>query len=472
MIFSLPELNSDHNYDVCIIGSGPAGMTLAMKLHEAGKDVLILEGGGNKFSAESQSVYSGEVIGDDYYDLAAARLRFLGGSSNHWAGWCRPLDVNDFKKRDGFSETGWPIKKADLDPYLKPAMEILELDGSFTDDPLQYGVRRIRFLNSSPPVRFGEKYQGEFNTSSRLSLCLHANLTGLNTDGERVTSAQVRDFDDNATTIKAGVFVMACGGIENNRLLLHFNSENSGNLIRRSESLGRYWMEHHYSSPGVVLMTERPDERITFALDASTQAKLGVFNCRLRVQPIPKRGSWAREVASDLACHAPSIGEWFFDMMGRNLYCFSQIQASWEQEPRAENRIELSKQERDIFGIPAPVLHWRRSPNDKATLKKSVVKFGEYLARSGRGRLRMEPWLNEGAPDPRDGLLGGWHHMGGTRMSVRSGDGIVDSDLRVWGQDNLYIAGSSVFPTGGQANPTFTIVQLSLRLADHLSQRL
>lgn len=454
------------------IGSGPAGMTLAIKLHEAGKDVIILEGGGSEFSAESQKIYAGEVIGDDYYDLESTRLRYFGGSSNHWAGWCRPLDEFDFNERIGFPTTGWPITKPDLDPYIEPAKEVLELHGSFTDDPLEHGIQRISFLNSNPPVRFGDKYREHFKVSTRLTLCLNANVTGLNTDGNRVTTAKVQDFDGNATKVNAGIFVMACGGIENSRLLLHFNSESKGLLISHSETLGRYWMEHHYSAPGVAVMKERPDERITFALDGLTQAKLGVLNCRLRIQPIPRRGSWAREVANDLACHAPALGGWVFNLMDRDMNCVSNIQASWEQEPQAENRIELSDKERDIFGIPAPVLHWGRGPNDKATLEKSVVHFGEYLARSGLGRLRMAAWLSEGTPDPRDDLLGGWHHMGGTRMSAGPSDGIVDSDLRVWGQENLYVAGSSVFPTGGQANPTFTIVQLSLRLANHLSQRL
>ncbi len=109
---------------------------------------------------------------------------------------------------------------------------------------------------------------------------------------------------------------------------------------------------------------------------------------------------------------------------------------------------------------------------DRKTLEGSFLAFGEFLARSNLGRLRLASWMRQGEEDPRDRALGGWHHMGGTRMSRHAGAGIVDSDLRVWGQDNLYIAGSSVFPSGGQANPTFTIVQLSLRLAEHLRQRI
>ena len=471
MILSVRDLASDRRPDVCIIGSGPAGLTLAIRLHAAGKDVLVLEGGEREISGDSQELYAGTVIGDDYYDLASARLRYLGGTSNHWNGWCRPLDAIDFTARADFPETGWPISKADLDPYLAPAKEILELEGDFADAPLDHGIRRIRFLNSDPPVRFGEKYGSVLESDAGPSLCLGANLVGFDTEDGRVTAAHVRDFDGGSATVRAGVFVLACGGIENSRLLLHFNAESGGRLVPRADTLGRYWMEHHYAAPGVAVMDTPSDEQITFALDERTQTELAVLNCRLRIQPIRRDGR-VREMARSLACRAPRLGEWVYDRIGRDLDCVSEIQASWEQEPRAENRIELSTEARDAFAIPTTVLHWARGPNDRKTLAESVERLGEYLARSGQGRLRMETWLQEGAPDPRDDLLGGWHHMGGTRMSARPGDGVVDSDLKVWGQDNLYLAGSSVFPAGGQANPTFTIVQLSLRLADHLEQRL
>ena len=301
-------------------------------------------------------------------------------------------------------------------------------------------------------------------------MCLNANVTGLETEHGRVTSARVRDFEGNNAQVSAGVFVLACGGIENNRLLLHFNAENYGRLVPQAETLGRYWMEHLYAYPGEAFVNDTIDDRRTFALTADKQRELGILNCRIRVYATPERSSRFRELARTLACQAPALGAWIYDRMGRDLHCTADIQVSWEQEPHRDNRIVLSETDRDAFGIPRSVLHWKRSALDRRTLDESVFAFGEFMARNELGRLRMTPWMRDGDEDPRD-MPGGWHHMGGTRMSRHAGDGIVDESLRVWGQDNLYVAGSSVFPAGGQANPTFTIVQLSLRLADHLKQR-
>lgn len=472
MIVSVPELGSGRVPDVCIIGSGPAGMTLAVELHRRGKDVLVLEAGGREITGESQDIYRGQTVGDKYYDLESARLRALGGSSNHWAGWCRPLDAIDFEPRDMAPDTGWPITKSHLDPYIAATKAILELEGSFEQALQSDAIREIGFLYSSPPVRFGEKSIGEFEHSERLTLCLSANVTGLETQHGQVTVARVNDYEGKGAQVRAGAFVLACGGIENSRLLLHFNAQAGGQLVPRAETLGCYWMEHLVAYPGEAVMNEPIDDRRQFVLTADKQRELQILNSRIRIETTSASTSHARALARTLACQAPSLGAWIYDRMGRNLRCAARIVATWEQEPRRDNRIILSETDRDAFGVPRPVLHWTRSTLDRRTLDESVLVFGEFLARSGLGRFRMTSWMRDGDEDPRDGLLGGWHHMGGTRMSQRAGEGIVNADLRVWGQDNLYVAGSSVFPSGGQAGPTFTIVQLSLRLAKHLSRRL
>ncbi len=473
MILSLPEFGATAAFDVCVVGSGPAGMTLATALHAAGKRVLVLEAGGREYSDRSQEVYRGEVRGDAYHGLDYSRLRYFGGTSNHWAGRCRPLDAVDFEPRAGIDGTGWPIAKRDLDPYGAAAARILRIPGGFSDEPLAHGVERLEYQWSDPLVRFGPDYLPLFEAEQGPVLCLQANVTGLSTGNGRVTAAAVQDYEGHSAQIRAGSFVLACGAIENSRLLLHFDAAAQGRLVPRNDILGRYMTVHPHTRVGdVILEAFDPEAESFFALDAATRRELGLLNCQMAISEPPQPDSRARALAYDLACIAPGIGSWIWERMGRDLVCGAPVIATWEQAPDAGNRVTLSSSAADIFGIPAPVLHLHGIPEDRRTVRESLIRYGEFLARSGSGRVRMAPWLSDESAFPEGWLMGQYHQMGGTRMSARAGDGVVDPNLKVWGQDNLYVVGSSVFPTGGHANPTYTIVQLALRLADRLAPRL
>ena len=478
MILSLPELDAAAAFDVCIVGSGPAGMTLATALHAAGKRVLVLEAGGREYSDRSQEVYRGEVRGDAYHGLDYSRLRYFGGTSNHWAGRCRPLDAVDFEPRAGIDGTGWPIAKRDLDPYGAAAARILEILGGFSDTELPHGMRRLAFQWGDRPVHFGVKYGAAFESATGPALCLEANLTGLEAGQGRVREARVRDFDSNSARVQAEVFVLACGAIENSRLLLHFNAEAGGRLIPEAGALGRYWMEHPDAPIGHAVLADASDipttEMYFLGPSEAVLRENGMLNSSVNVRPAPANRSRMRALATDLACRAPRLGDWAYARLGRDLTCDADVRMVWEQAPHRDNRITLSDTERDHFGIPRTVLHLSGTQQDRRTVRAAALHYGEWLARTGRGRLLLSDWLRaeDAAPEfPEDWLMKQYHQMGGTRMSARAGDGVVDPNLKVWGQDNLYVVGSSVFPTGGHANPTYTIVQLSLRLADHLEQR-
>jgi len=148
---------------VCIIGSGPAGITLALQLEKKGISSVIVEAGGFDYITSIQEAYQGTVIGDPYFDLSVARLRYFGGTSGHWAGWCRPLDEVDFEPRKGFQNSGWPIRKKDLDPYIKDTDAILELGPLQADVPIDANWKEIHF-EFSPPVRFCQKYRKHIET--------------------------------------------------------------------------------------------------------------------------------------------------------------------------------------------------------------------------------------------------------------------------------------------------------------------
>lgn len=475
MIVYLKDFAPTGAYDVCIVGAGPAGISCALGLARNGKRVLILEGGGEDYEESSQSRYEGTVDGDPYFDLSVARLRYFGGTSNHWQGWCRTLDAIDFETKPYMKALGWPIGKSDLDPYYEEAAGILEIGPIPANRPIEgSGLAEIYFVYS-PPVRFGEKYSDAFAAHDNIDLVLHANLSTFITDGQSVSGLTATDYEGIEKTFTASAYVLAMGGIENTRFLQWGNALTNGALIKTTATLGAYWFEHPNFSIGEYLLHDRSNFRgnergVTyFAPMPETILSEEILDCDLMLRPVEYSG--LEKIVTDIACIAPTYGSWAIEAMGKNLICGGVLRAAWEQEPQVSNRIELSN-DKDAFGVPRVVLHWRKSALDLKTVRTSAKIFGRYLADANLGRVRLEPWVLGEADYPVDDELAGYHHMGGTRMAASSSDGIVDANCKVFGQDNLYIAGSSVFASGGYANPTLTIVQLAVRLAEHLNTRI
>jgi choline dehydrogenase-like flavoprotein len=128
--------------------------------------------------------------------------------------------------------------------------------------------------------------------------------------------------------------------------------------------------------------------------------------------------------------------------------------------------------ERDALGMPRIRLDWRLTDLDRRSLLRTHEALAKEFGRTGLGRIQIEAWLQDDKAGWSDELSGGYHPMGTTRMADDPRRGVVDRHCRVHGLTNLYVAGSSVFPTGGSANPTLTIVALALRLAEHLKAEL
>jgi choline dehydrogenase-like flavoprotein len=461
--------------DFCVVGSGPAGMTVALELERYGRSVILLEAGGLHPSAESQEIYEGDVVGDDYVPLSSARLRCSGGSSGHWMGMCYQLRESVFQKKDGFEDAHWPIQKKDLDPFLERALSILGIPRPRNEVVLNEEFGIMQMFISKSRVRFGERYVEKLNMSENLTYVTHANLTGLKSNGQQIMSANVTNFAGRSGTVRAKHFVLAMGGIENSRMLLWFNHQTNGNIVDRIAPLGRYWMEHPDYSVGYALIdlklpkhdySDTPHLMLSFT--NAIKRKLSMLECSLRVMELPSKDT--KGLVKDLLCVAPKVGEWAASLAGKNIVCGAALTAWWEQEPIWSNHVRLSETKRDRFGIPLTELHWKKTDRDRATLQKALTQFSDYLMTGNHGRLRAHNWVfgKHGYP-PMTAYNGvSYHHMGGTRMGDTVKSGVVDTNCRVFGKDNLYVAGSSVFPSGGEANPTLTIVQLALRLAEHL----
>ncbi len=464
---------------VCVIGSGPAGMTAAVTLSNKGFDVVLVEAGGRYRTAESQAQFAGEVVGDDYYDLSTARLRMFGGTSNHWGGYCIPLDDHDFEPHPQFPDTGWPISRKDLDPYLDGACEVLEIPNSFPEELVTPTLRRTRFQFSAP-VNFGYKYDELCTSSERLRVCLESTLVDFKLDDQAIKSAVVKAADGREFSVDAELFVLCAGAIENSRLLLWMNQNNGGRLVPESRTLGRYWMEHPHANVGEMLIESEPEffhggppftRMASFSLTKQAQYDMGVLNADMLVEETAYSSETKGWIA-DLLCYAPALGERLMGLFEKDLVCGARIRSHWEQQPLLENRVTLDSSKSDDLGIPRVKLYWKKSEADRTTIVRTANEFARQIANSELGRVRLVRWVIDDGPITPQSRMGGWHHMGGTRMSDTPDKGIVDPSLRVHGSPNLYIGGSSVFPSGGYANSTLTIVQLSLRLSDEIERRL
>lgn len=484
---------SDRIFDVCIVGSGPAGVSLARNLARHGLDIALMEAGDVDFTARSQRVYQGEIVGLDYYDPEISRLRYFGGSSNHWGGRCRGLDAVDFEPKPYLPLSGWPIGKADLDPYAAAVEEILELapGDRFADSPLEGTPLREIFYRQSP-VRFNAKYRAELTAAPRIHVVLNANLVDLRLeDGLRaVAGAVFRSYapDGPERTIRARRYCLCLGGLENPRFLLNARSQIPVGIGNEHDLVGRFFCEHPHFVIGDVLFRDEVPLRKSYSASAAFLAEEEALNFAVRV--ITGKLGFVHEAGRTVICSTDFTERLVRRVLGRTIDCdfggmseyFRQrrhheddptgtIQINSEQQLNRDSRILLTG-ERDRFGLQRLAVDWHLTETDLHTMRVAGELIGRQMAARELGRVRLRDWVLDPTlplPGVSDVMVGGHHHMCTTRMSENPREGVVDRDCRVHGLKNLYIGGSSVFATSGHANPTYTIVQLALRLGDHLA---
>jgi choline dehydrogenase-like flavoprotein len=508
--------------DVCIVGAGAAGITLARELSGSPLRVTVLESGGLEYEAETQALYAGPFIGLPYTDLSIPRLRFFGGTTNHWGGICRPFEDADFEAREGIPFTGWPIKRSDVEPYYERATRVVGLtsqewelaDWAPTGEPAPLRLSSDRIVSRVAQVvpadlrSFGANYREELRLAPNVTLYLHANVIDVEVDeGARTaTSVQVATLSGNRFSVGAKAFVLATGAIENARLLLVSNGAAPRGLGNLNDLVGRFFLEHPRFLAGYLAPSgSHPNlgfyenHRVGGAtvlgyLASSKDFQLaeGLLDLQMRLE---LDYGEAPEDASEFARHvltlAADIESWqkiampgaplpipYLDVVREALdspedtyiYLRGRLESVGlttriEQAPNPDSRVVLVR-ERDELGMQRVALDWRLSDVDRRNVRRTLELLGAEVAAAGIGRVRI--LYGEDDSGWPDDLNGGQHHMGTTRMSDDPKQGVVDRHCRVHGMTNLFVAGSSVFPTPGGATPTLTLVALAIRLADRL----
>lgn len=493
-----------HPFDVCIAGAGPAGITLARSLAARGFDVALMEAGELDYSDASQSFYEGELAGLPEYPCEQSRIRAFGGTSGHWEGKCRAFEDEDFAARPWMNASGWPIGRGDLDPYAAEASAIVDLDSpvDLPDIPLAQSEARFRHVQwrMSPPTRFGDKFRDEIVASDRITLGVRATLVDLRLaeDMGSVSTAVFRAWGgiEPPFEVRARMFVLCLGGLENARALLSFDSQLPNGIGNRNDLVGRNFCDRPAVATGNLLLAAPPaDEPQYFTPTAGFAAANALARCAVTIEPRRVRPSGASSALVGTAtCLTPQIARLVSGLRDRKPRCvfgglaefgvrhdpdhhpMAIVGVSMEQQINPQSRVRLCDR-RDRFGLRRVLLEWHLTEADYHTMRMTTLAFGAHLAEQGIGRLKLRDWLLQDTPrlpeiGSGNGMIAGRQHMCTTRMSSDPKAGVVDGNCRVHGMANLYVGGSSVFSTPGFPKPTLTIVQLSLRLGDHLTSQL
>jgi len=479
---SNPGSIGETQFDVVIAGGGPAGITLARKLAAAGKTVALLEGGDLQYSQQSHEVYTISEQSDDYTKMyfEATRLRYFGGTSNHWAGRCSPCRDLDFTDRPGiYSEPGWPLPLSEIEPYLDEARDILDIgepdDFQFIGgtQPLPENFKPDIAL-FSPPTRFGAKYLDEVQNADNIHLYLNANLVDIKLNGslQNTEFFAVKNYNGMQFEFRGKAYVLALGAIENARLLLASNSQLTAGIGNGGGMVGACYMDHYNVTIGEFSPESEvwdDTQRMAYytTADFVVDHKIGSANASMSYgSPIKTYGKLPglKKFLAERAC---SLGweETLQKAYAFNCPSLGVITTMIEQDPDRNNRILLTD-ETDSLGLPRVKVEWTLSDFDKRTVRKLATELAVQLKEAGYARVKLPDFvLNEEADIP---YYGHAHHLGTTRMSETEEHGVVDSNCKVFGNDNLYVAGSSIFPRGGANNPTMPLIQFALRLSDHL----
>ena len=532
------ETGTRLNGDVCIVGGGPAGLTLANRLRGSGRKIILLERGG--LPGRPLGVGESETTADasSDFDAPPGVPPRLGGGANEWIvrlPWMvrgvrmLPLSPTDLERRSWVPYSGWPLTWDELAPYWRRAHDELDLGprGYDTAEWSEAGRRPFdledfgfstameRFPRSSV---FTKRIWNQLRSASDVDVVIHAPVGALEGDADHVERLEIDCGSRGRLTATANTFVLASGGVVNPSLLL--TARAGRGLPAGNAALGRYYTDHVrcytgtftpcdpavFSRAGLYDFASTPNGVAMGKLVPTEllQRQHGLLNSAAMLIPKPSvRVSRSLQSVRGLAASLrtrrfpqprPGLGDistaaWHLarlapEMSFRQRRFPPHVDAGWSSLTGVERRFSSFLVEHQVEQAPDPgnglqlsggfdssgrldtTLTWRWSDLDVASIESTQQLVGRAFAESGLGSFEPTRW------EERPELTtpgGAFHPTGMTRMGASERSSVVDENAKVHGVDNLFVAGSSVFPTGGYANPTLTLLALTIRLADHLA---
>jgi len=509
--------------DVCVIGSGAAGITLAVELDRSGLNVVVLAGGPARREAEADDLYVSRVVGLEHKGIHEGRARVHGGTTTLWAGQALTLDPIDFERRDWVPHSGWPFRREAIDAYYRRAEGIMKLPEISYDEqawpngrprPPKFdpAVLHARISHYTHVPDFSVMYRDELAGSKNVRVMLNAHAVGLvtNLEATRLDRVEVKSLSGKTASIRAKEVVVCCGAIETARLLLASDAVDPRGVGNGHDLVGRYYQEHIHGKAAPIRPTDPKQLRATFDPFAHHGTRYGPKICASDAIQRDHRtlniyGDFCYEIPEDSAVdaaklvlkslkrpdlrpqvpralwhvarrpHEVAIGaaKWAMfrtPMTSRRGTIYLGIQS--EQAPNPDSRITLGD-DRDALGMRRSVLDWRLTALDRHSILAFVEQVAREFARLGLGTIDTSAFsLPEDLSRMGEAVFDANHHIGMARMHDDPREGVVDRECRVHGIGNLSIGSSAVFPTGGASNPTLTIIALCLRIADRVKREL
>ena len=506
MILDLMEYeHGDIQSDICIIGGGAAGISIANEFNNSKFRTVILESGHLDYDSKIQELYDGEFTYSGFgfkknsYDvLTATRLRYFGGTTGHWTGIVAPFDDIDFKKRMWVPNSGWPFNRDHLMPYYDRASKLLGIPKYNFDPvpnhdpkrrPLYFGEETVDTklfyaARTGNRLRFGDVFFEDFKKSKNIKLFTNATVSSLNVnqEGKFIESLSVfkNDINKNKVTVKSKVYILSCGAVENARILLLSDSVMKNGLCNSNDLVGRFFQGHGITYDLKTYIHMLIDNKKIFDLYGFHKYKgtdaFGFLTLSPKLQEKNKLlnsffsiNEWSSIIKDDKV--TTSMKKQYMDFLNNlgidtpdKWYSVNSVMA-YEQEPQFHNRVSLIN-DRDWLNQRKVRVSSKISELQIRTITETFRVFGNILGEKFLGKIRIPSEIQELFSHSRQ-----WgHYMGTTRMSKSSSDGVVNENCKSHSIDNLYINGSSVFPTGSATNPTYTILAMSIRLADYLKK--